>query len=169
MTDTPERLVLTTPRSSLALALVACAGCLALGLWFINANDDLILGAWSLIGVICLGAGIFMAVMGLRRPPQLILTPEGFTLTGTIGVGPIPWTEVESFFVYSEPEDVDGRGGVPAHASWKLKPGSVHAQGLVSRLHRAGDMDMDGGLPRNIGMAPEPLAELMEDWRVRYG
>lgn len=163
-----ERLVLTTPRRSLAFALAACAAFLALGLWFLGGNDDLVMGAWSWIGILFLGAGVVMALAGLRRPPQLILTPEGFTLTGALGVGPIPWRDVDCFFIYAGSATDEANLNNP-HAAWVLKPGSTHAQGWVSKINRAGDMGMDGALPRNIGMEPEPLAELMENWRVRYG
>lgn len=168
MPDHAERLVLTTPRFGLAFALVACAAFLALGLWFLGENDDPFMGAWSWIGVIFLGAGVVMAILGLRRPPQLILTAEGFTLTGALGVGPIPWGDVDYFFIYAGSETDEANRNNP-HAAWVLKPGSPHAQGWLSKINRAADMGMDGALPRNIGMAPEPLAELMENWRVRYG
>lgn len=141
---------------------------MALGLWFLGDNDDPFMGVWSWIGVIFLGAGVVMALLGLRRPPQLILTPEGFTLTGTLGVGPIPWSDVDYFFIYAGSETDEANRSNP-HAAWVLKPGSPHNQGLVSKINRAGDMGMDGALPRNIGMASEPLVQLMENWRVRYG
>nr|WP_314528019.1 hypothetical protein [uncultured Brevundimonas sp.] len=40
---------------------------------------------------------------------------------------------------------------------------------MVSRLSRAADMPFEGALPRNIGLDPDALAELLEQWRVHYG
>lgn len=165
--DPVDRLVLTTPRISLFFALVAFALFMALGLWVISMSDDFLFRGWSWIGVILLAAGVVMALVGLRRPPSLILTPEGFTLTGPIGVGPIAWNEVERFFIYESSETDEADHSLP-HAVWSLKPGSPHRESVISALNRAGEMGMDGSLPRNIGMAPEPLVEVMESWRLRY-
>lgn len=166
---TSERLVLTTPRHRLALAGAGCAAALALGLWFLSQNEDPIIELWSWLGVILLGLGVVAAVVQLRRPPQLILTPEGFTLTGLVATGLIRWSDVATFLVYEEEPDRDGEGGVPAHAAWRLTERSGTRDQLVARLNRLGDLPIDGSLPRNIGLAPDALVQLMENWRTRYG
>ncbi len=164
--------MLTTSRGVILLSLVVFLATAALGLWFINQSSDVIETLWSWVGVICLAAAAAASVFALVKPPKLILTAEGFQLTGPLSPGLIPWGDVESFDLYSEAETEDGEGqpvgGVPLHAVWRLKAGSPFADQLVSRVNRSG-MSFDGSFPRNIGMAPEPLSTLLEQWRVRYG
>ena len=170
---TGERLVLTTSRGVVVWSLAAFAATAALGLWFISEATDLIDILWSWVGVICLAAAAGASVLALVRPPKLILTTEGFQLTGPLSPGLIPWSEVEGFDLYSEvaTKDMDGQsvGGVPLHAVWRLKAGSPFAGQLVSKVNRSGGLSIDGSFPRNIGLAPEPLSTLLEQWRVRYG
>lgn len=164
-----ERLVLTTPRRSLILAAVVCAATAALGLWFISITDDFVMRLWSQVGVFVLVLAAVLALFKLRNPPQLILTPEGFTLTGLGSPGPIGWSEVAAFKVYEEAADINGDGGVPPHAAWVLHENAPTRDLLTSRINRQGGLPIDGSLPRNIGMEPQSLAALMENWRVRYG
>lgn len=170
---TGERLVLTTSRSVVTWSLALFVATAALGLWFIKQSGDAIETLWSWVGVICLAAAAGASVLALVRPPKLILTTEGFHLTGPLSPGLIPWSEVEGFSLYSEAasRDADGQsvGGVAPHAVWRLKEGSSFSGGLASRLNRAGDVPIDGSFPRNIGLAPEPLSTLLEQWRIRYG
>lgn len=168
MGGTDDALVLTTPRRAILLAMAGCAAGLALGLWFIGQSDDPFMRSWSWCGVALLAMGELLLAFQLRRPTRLILTPEGFTLTGLAGTGLIPWAEVERFFVYSEDRDIDGYGGVPPHAVWRLRDGAASAAGLTASINRAGGLSIDGSLPRNIGMKPEALAQLMEDRRRRH-
>ncbi|MFC7377992.1 hypothetical protein [Brevundimonas sp. GCM10030266] len=162
-----ETLTLTTPRRNILLAMVGCGVGLALGLWFVDQPENADLKVWSTLGIAVLGLGLILLALQLRFPPRLILTPEGFRLTGLIGVS-IPWSEVERFFVYGEDRDLDGHGGVAPHAAWRLKDDAPSAVGMVAALNRKGGVPLDGNLPRNLGMAPEPLAALMEAWRLRY-
>lgn len=147
--------------------MAGCGAGLALGLWFVNQPENADLKVWSTIGIAVLGIGLILLALQLRNPVRLILTPEGFTLTGLIGVS-IPWHEVEQFLVHGEEADIDGHGGVAPHAAWRLKDDAPSAAGMVATVNRKGDLPIDGSLPRNLGMAPEPLAALMEEWRVRY-
>lgn len=64
--------------------------------------------------------------------------------------------------------DSDGRGGVAPHATWRLKDGALSTDGMVATLYRKGGLPVHGCLPRNIGIAPEPLVALMEEWRKRH-
>lgn len=168
-----ERLVLTTSRGVILLSLVVFLATAALGLWFVSQSGDVIETLWSWVGLICLAAAAGASVFALVKPPKLILTTEGFQLTGPFSPGLIPWREVEAFDLYSEPasRDAEGQkiGGVPLHAVWRLKDGSAFSGGLASRLNRSGSLPIDGSFPRNIGLAPEPLSTLLEQWRVRYG
>lgn len=166
--DDGERLVLTTPRRRIVWGLILFAAAMALGLWVTGMSDDSVFAAWSWVGVLALGAAVVVSLLNLRRPPQLILTSEGFTVTGPFGVGPIPWRDVERFSIYREPAGADDAGG-PPYASWTLKPTSPHRGGVASRLHRAGDMPIDGALPARIGPPLQELVDLMESWRTRYG
>ncbi|WEK41099.1 MAG: hypothetical protein P0Y50_05700 [Candidatus Brevundimonas colombiensis] len=172
-TQADERLVLTTPRSAVLLSLPIFLATAALGLWFIGQSTNFIDTAWSWLGVVFLLAGAAVSVVSLFRPTRLILTPEGFHLTGPFSPGLIPWGEVEVFTAYSEPAflDADGLpvGGVPLYAVWRLYEASDSSKHMVSRLSRAADMPFDGALPRNIGLDPDALAELLEQWRVHYG
>jgi hypothetical protein len=163
-----ETLTLTTPRRNILLAMIACAVALALGLWFVDQPGNADYKVWSAIGIAILGIALILGALQLRFPPRLILTAKGFTLTGLIGVS-IPWVEVERFFVYGEEADIDGQGGVAPHASWRLKDGAPSAIGMVATVNRQGGVPIDGSLPRNLGMAPEALVALMEEWRGRYG
>jgi hypothetical protein len=163
----PDTLTLTTPRRNILLAMAGCGAGLALGLWFVDQPEHADFKVWSAIGIAVLGIGLVLAALQLRFPPRLILTAKGFTLTGLIGVS-IPWSEVERFFVYGEEGDIDGHGGVPPHASWRLKDDAPSAVGMVATVNRKGGVPIDGSLPRNLGMAPEPLAALMEEWRARH-
>ena len=128
---------------------------------------------WSWVGVAILAVGAVSIALQLKRPAQLILTPQGFTLTGPFSPGLIAWADVEAFLIYQEEAvvdlDGDSQGGVAPHAAWRLKSGSARSADLVSRLNRSGGLPIDGSLPRHMGLSPEALAELMEDWRVRYG
>lgn len=117
--------------------MIACAAALALGLWFVGQPENADLKVWSAIGIVVLGIGLILLALQLRRPARLILTVEGFTLTGLIGVS-IPWREIEGFFVYGEERDIDGHGGVPPHAAWRLKAGAPSAAGMVASLNRQG-------------------------------
>lgn len=164
-----ERLVLTTPRRSLILAAAVCAAMAVLGLWYVSVTDDFLVRLWSQLGIFLLVVGVISAMIGLRKPPQLILTPEGFTLTGMASPGLIGWSEVEAFRVYEEASDEDGQGGVAPHAAWVLHEDAPARDRLISKINRQGGLPIDGSLPLNIGMKPEPLAALMESWRVRYG
>lgn len=163
-----ETLTLVTPRRNIVLAMIGCGLGLALGLWFVNQPENADLKVWSAIGIAVLGIGLVLLALQLRFPPRLILTPQGFRLTGLIGVS-IPWAEVERFFVYGEAADFEGHGGVAPHASWRLKDDAPSAVGMVASVNRQGGVPLDGSLPRNLGLDPEPLAALMEEWRGRYG
>lgn len=163
----PDTLILTTPRRNIIIAMVACAGALALGLWFVDQPEHADYKVWSTIGIAVLGMGLILLALQLRFPPRLILTAKGFTLTGLIGVS-IPWSEVERFFVYGEDRDLDGHGGVAPHAAWRLKDGAPSAVGMVATVNRQGGVPIDGNLPRNLGLTPEALVALMEEWRGRY-
>lgn len=171
--DNSERRVLTTSRRHLILVLIACVATACLGLWFVNTAAPGLMKAWSWMGVAVLAVGAVAIAFQLKRPAQLILTPQGFTLTGPFSPGLIAWADVEAFLVYQEEAvvDMDGdrQGGVAPHAAWRLKSGSAKSADLVSRLNRRGGLPIDGSLPRNMGMGPDALVELMEDWRVRYG
>lgn len=165
-----ERLVLTTSRWWLTGAAVACAATAVLGLWVISITDDAIERFWSGFAVFLLLLGVVVALFKLRKPPQLILTPEGFLLTGLGSPGLIRWSEVESFQVYEEEESYpEANDAVPAHAAWVLRDDAPAMDRLTSVINRKGGLPIDGSLPRNIGMKPEPLAALLEDWRVRHG
>lgn len=167
MGSNPDTLTLITPRRNILLAMAGCALALALGLWFVDQPEHADLRAWSAIGIAVLIIGLILLALQLRNPTRLILTPERFTLTGLIGVA-IPWHEVERFFVYGEESDIDDHGGVPPHASWRLKDDAPSVAGMVATVNRKGDLPVDGNLPRNIGMTPEALAALMQERRVCY-
>ena len=171
--DNSERRVLTTSRWWLSMALIAFVATAGLGLWFIDNTESGVMRAWSWLGVALLAVAALVTAFQLKRPAQLILTPQGFTLTGPFSPGLIAWADVEAFLVYQEEAvvDMDGdrQGGVAPQAAWRLKPGSAKSADLVSRLNRRGGLPIDGSLPRNMGMGPDALVELMEDWRVRYG
>jgi len=162
-----ETLIITTPRRNIVLVIAVCLVGLALGLLFISQSKDAIMTIWSVIGIMLLAFGLILGAFQLRAPVRLILTNERFVLTGLIGVS-IPWHEVEQFFVYSEEPDSEGYGHVYPHASWRLKEGAPSANGKVAILHHKGGMSIHGSLPRNIGMTPEDLAALMEEWRQRH-
>jgi len=168
-----ERRVLTTPRWRLVLGLIVFVAAAGLGLWFTDNTRPGFVRAWSWLGVALLAVGALVAAFQLKRPPQLILTAQGFRYAGPFSPGLIAWADIEAFLVYEEEAVVDlegeRHGGVAPHAAWRLKPGSERTADLVSRLNRSGGLPIDGSLPRNIGMGPDALVELMEDWRVRYG
>ena len=162
-----ERQVLTVSRTWILLAGGACLLAAVLGVWFIGQSDDAVLTGWSWIGVGVLGVAVALALVQLRRPTQLVLTPDGFSMTGLVGTGPVPWHDVDAFFIYEEPMTEDG--GVPAHVAWRLKSGAAAADGLAARLNRSGGLPIDGSMPRNLGLSPQALLALLEDWRGRYG
>lgn len=171
--ENSERRVLTTPRWRLVLMLIVFVATACLGLWFIDNTEPGVLKAWSWLGVAALAAASLASAFQLWRPAQLILTPQGFTLTGFFSPGLIAWTDVEVFLLYQEEAVVDlegeRQGGVAPHAVWRLKASAAANTGLVSRLNRRGGLPIDGSFPRHIGMAPDAFVVLMEDWRVRYG
>ena len=103
-TQADERLVLTTPRSAVLLSLPIFLATAALGLWFIGQSTNFIDTAWSWLGVVFLLVGAAVSVVSLFRPTRLILTPEGFHLTGPFSPGLIPWGDIKAFTTYSEPE-----------------------------------------------------------------
>lgn len=162
-----ETLIITTPRRNIVLVIAVCLIGLALGLLYISQSRDAVMTIWSVIGITFLAVGLVLGALQLRAPVRLILTPERFALTGLISVS-IPWHEVEQFLVYSEGQDSEGYGGVAAHASWRLREGAPSARGKIATLHRKAGMSIHGGLPRNIGMTPEDLTALMEEWRQRH-
>lgn len=163
----PERQVLKASRPGILLAGLACVLAAFLGIWFMGQTDDAVMIAWSGIGVFVLGAAALLALYQLWRPVRVILTPDGFAVTGLVRTGVVPWREGEAFLVYEEPMTEDG--GVPPHAAWRLRDRSAAAEGLATRLNRAGGLPIDGSLPRNLGLSPEALVALLESWRARYG
>lgn len=159
-----ERRVLTVSRTWILLAGGACLLAAVLGVWFMRQSDDAVVTGWGWIGVGVLVVAVALALVQLRRPMQLVLTPDSFSMTGT---GAVPWRDVDAFFIYEEPMTEDG--GVPAHVAWRLKPGAAAADGLAARLNRSGGLPIDGSMPRNLGLSPQALLALLEDWRDRYG
>ena len=164
-----DRLTFTASRFKLGMIAVLCFLVMLVGLWVIGESDDPIMIGWSWVGVIVLGVGVVLGLWQVRKPGRLELTPEGFEVTGVFGTGLIPWSDVEAFFVHSEPESEKGHGAVQPHAAWRLTHHSESRDTLVSQISRAGLAgEVDGTIPRMLGGAPEGLVDLLESWRVRY-
>ena len=167
LSGAPERQVLQASRPGVLLGGLACVAAAALGVWYIAQSEDAVMASWSWLGVAILAVAALMSLSQLRRPTQVILTPDGFAVTGMLQTGVVPWRDIDAFVVYEEPMTEDG--GVPPHAAWQLKSNVPAADGLASRLNRAGGLPIDGSMPRNLGLSPEALVTLLESWRDRHG
>ena len=163
---TEDTLVLTASRQAVIWAIAICVALIALGLWIIGQGDESGMLGESVMGVIVLAALALFGVGRLIKPQRLILTKDGFTLTG-IGGAVVPWRDVEGFFVHVVPADDDGAGSPLPLAAWRLREGAAQGSGLAASLHRAVG-GLDGSLPTTLGREPEALVALMEDWRQRY-
>lgn len=169
MTDTSERLVFATSRFGMAATAVVLFLTMLLGVWFVGVADDGIMIFWSWLAIILVGLGTMAAAWQVFTPSRLELTPEGFRITGLIGVGLIPWRDVEAFFVHSEAPEPGGHAGVQPHAAWRLSDVASARDTVLSRINRAGlEGEVDGTVPRNLGASPQEMVDLLESWRVRY-
>lgn len=94
-----ETLIITTPRRNILFALIVCGMGLVLGLWVLMQPQSADFMVWSAIGVLALAIALIFGAIQLRSPVSLILTGEGFALTGLIAVS-IPWNELNnSWFI----------------------------------------------------------------------
>lgn len=164
-----DRLTFTASRFRMAATGGFCFLVMLVGLWFIGESDDAAVIGWSWIGVMVLGLGCVAGVWQTARPSQLIVSPEGFQVTGLFGNGLIPWRDVDAFFVHAEAVSDKGHGEVAPHAAWRLGQTAKARNSLLSRISRAGlEGEVDGAVPRHFGSSPEEMADLLESWRVRY-
>ena len=91
------------------------------------------------------GVGALVAVLQMATA-SLVLSPEGFTITGFGRTSAAAWTEVQ-----------DCRA---------VRPPGAGAMNELVKVRFAG---ADRWLPDTYGMKAEALAGLMNEWRVRHG
>jgi hypothetical protein len=162
---TEETLVLTASRRAVIWAIATCVALIALGAWIMSQGDESGMFGESVLGVIVLAGLALFGVNRLVDPQRLILTKEGFTLTG-VGGAVVPWRDVEAFFVHVVPGDDEGTSSPLPLAAWRLREGAAAGSSIAASLHRATG-GLDGSLPTTLGREPEALVALMEDWRQR--
>ena len=104
------------------------------------------------------GWSSFVGLLGLLRRRQLILSSQGYKLSGVVDGPVMPWSEV-SFF---ETSRIFGTTVVKAHVNASSERGiqSGHKKWLSTLL--------DGDPLAGSSLKPKDLVETLERWRARY-
>ena len=150
--------VLRPSKKKFALLLIVGLAFVAMGV-FILRSGDLFLGL-SCTVLFGLGAAIF-AVQLRPGASYLKLTPEGFEVCSLYRVARlVRWSEVSTAFrvVRLPPQ---GHRMVVYDSTVSTKQG-------LRNINR-GLVGASDGLPDTYGLKPQALADLMNEWRLRYG
>ena len=161
-TDPEPRLVFRGAAWKSGLRTLAAIGVLVGAVWILGDDYESqrypkatrnILAIGCMIGA---GWGAVASFLRLCRPPELVLTPEGFSVRGLRRARLIRWADVQSF------ELVERRGGDVA--GYVLKPDArLRARGLP-RLTTG----VDGAITVYPEESPGYVAKVLNDWRRRY-
>jgi len=106
--------------------------------------------------IIGAASGAVLSFLRLCLPPELVLTPEGFSVRGLRRARLIRWADIQSF------ELVERRSGDVA--GYVLKPDA--------RLRARGLLRVTAGVDGTIAVSPEEspgyVVKVLNDWRRRY-
>ena len=113
----------------------------------------------SLATILVFGAFALMGLYNLARPTQVVLNAEGFQIRGLRRLPVVRWKDADRFFL--------GRVKSSKFVCYDLKPDAKSSfQGAtgMGRSSRWGD----GQLPGALGMNPDEILRLFDDWHRRY-
>jgi len=115
---------------------------------------------FSVIGIGLFGFTAALSFLKLCFPPELVLTPEGFSVRGLRKAVLIPWDDVQTFDLVEV-----SRGATMA--GYILKPGA--RSGSRDRgITRAMIPGFDGTIAVFPEESPGWLVKVLNDWRRRY-
>lgn len=125
------------------------------GIWLVSKGQG---GGW--LSIVFFGLCLAVCVVNLLPDASLLeLSPEGLRVRSLFRDGFVRWGDVQAFTVR--------RVGFRRIVGWNYAPGyALHAAG---RRVAAGLTGLEGALPDSYGLSPKALAELLEQWRQRYG
>ena len=116
------------------------------------------------LGLVCSGGVIGLAIAELLKPTRLVVTGEGFSQVGLWALSIIPWKDVERFELHT--------GSVRTHMGWSLpitKRFACYrlkdeARGRASRWRRwVAPGDSDGVLASGFGKLPETVVKILSE------
>jgi hypothetical protein len=135
------------------------AAAVGLSLSFLRSQDQFyVFFGWFLVAACLLG--LIRISLEALNPARLILSPDGFEITGVHARPLVSWADVDGFraihrmsgaYVYF------ARKGPRSRTTSSLRTAVI----LPSTA--------DGWLPTNLRLPAEELAALMEEWKARYG
>lgn len=144
------------PAKKKALFLLAVSLAIAsVGIAMIRAGEGFVAGLTTAFFGLC---AIVFVVQLVPAASYLHLSPDGFVVRSLFRTSPlIPWKDVGEFRVWTV---------TPNRMVVYDYSGAPHPR--LKRLNRA-VCGADAGLPDTYGMKAYELANLMNDWRARYG
>ena len=159
-----DTLVIRKSLWKLALAVLGCAAFVVCGVLLIGNADGLTYRSPEMarmvgwLSVLLFGpCGILLAI-GLVRPPTLVLTPQGFTLTAWPRRVAVSWTSLCQVFLLEA-----GRVG---SVNWRLYDDAPERGAVSDFSRKAGS---DGSAGGGWAMSPQQVVNTMEDFRRRFG
>ena len=108
--------------------------------------------------LLCVWLG-FLGLYGLIKPGRLILTLEGFRVTGLRARGLVPWASVDRFFI----TEIRNASLVSYDLKFEAKTPLQRAAGHA-RAFGGGD----GYIPNYFIASAGEVLHLLTDWRARY-
>ena len=139
--------------------LLMFAAAIGLSLSFLRSQDQfyVFLGGFSVAA--CL-LGLIRIGLEALNPARLVLSPDGFEITGIHARPLVRWGEVVRF------QAVYRMSGAYVYFTRKGPRSSTRSSLRTLAILPS---TADGWLPANMRLQAEDLAALMEDWKARYG
>ena len=158
-TQPDEVLVLRPSRLGSLLIALGCAVAVR-GLWAIRNEADR-LTVWLALAFFGFGA-LLGTIRLIPGASYLRLDPQGFTFCAMFRRQTTAWTDASEF-------GVSERDAVRAYSTvgFNFMPG--YGKNLEGRELTKKVMGWEGTIPGKYGLRATELAELMNEWRQRYG
>ena len=162
----PETRVLRQSRKKAALSILGSAAFVAIGILIVTGRmsgsgryspEFALLMGW--VCVIFFGLTGVLAIRGLIKPTEVILSPEGFKVLGLREKALVRWADVQNFFICQVQ-----RTRIVCYERRGEPTDFQRAMGM----NRTGQWG-DGQIPAHLELHPDKVLELLEDWRRRYG
>ncbi len=150
-----EELVLRSSGTKRLWLGLMSAGFVAVGLWMVRSGNP---QGWLVFGFFALCLMVFCVWMLFPNANYLRLTQDGFEMRAMFRSHFYRWRDVAAF------EPVRIYGG--KYVSIIFAPTYLAAP--IGRDVSAALTGIQGMLPDTYGMTAEALADLLNDWRVRY-
>ncbi len=145
------------------VVVIVTATCGSLG-WKAYGRGETSIGLVLAIFTLLLAAMTPFAIVTLFKPTSLVLTQEGFYMTGVGRIPLIPWSAVEAFIPLTRRYNAGhGVSGQVKGIGFRLKPGMSVDMGWKRRVYARG---VDGEIALNLTTTVDETYRLLEQWRT---